>query len=174
MGYYQDFSLDFVKENKGQLIAAGCKRKFIVQRLCENPEYRLNRSNLSDYDYLWLVSVTKRSISDTTAKEILWTTIKDICQSPIPPFIVNYVGRTDFEKLDKVLYHLEILGKTEITESFMAWYSEVKNKIDVRNIQILHNILHDAIEMDDRNDPYNMLIDLLKQNLPSLCFSWNL
>ena len=107
----KNYPLDFVKKHKEKLIAAGCKRKFIVQRLCENPDYRLRRSNLSDYDYLWLVSVTKRSISNTKAKEILWATVKDICQSPIPRYIVYHVGRTILKTWTKFCIIWERWGK---------------------------------------------------------------
>ena len=37
----------------------------------------------------------------------------------------------------------------------MDWYSSVKNKINIQNIQMLHNMLHDEIEIDDENNPYN-------------------
>lgn len=108
----KNYPLDFVKKHKEKLIAAGSKRKFIVQRLCENPDYRLSHSNLSDYDYLWLVSVTKRSISDTKAKkEILWATVKDICQSPIPRYIVYHVGSTILKTWTKFCIIWERWGK---------------------------------------------------------------
>ena len=158
------FPLSYVLKHKEDL-AVGRNRPFVVRRLCEDKSFAIDREKLSPYEYIWVLSTTGRDITTERAWSILIEATKDVCQAKDADDYGQ--GDTFSIKINKILYHLDKMGKSCITDSYRNWYQSAIESITDSQIWDWYRIAK-KLRIDGIEHPYDILADKISLHLPKL------
>lgn len=111
---------------------------FISLRLAQDKDYVIDRTKLSNNDYLALLCHTERGISDEDARDTLFGIIHDCClESPFMTRVErvggglrrNVISPANYRKVRLAVYYLQKLDKYDVVEQFQQWDESVKKAI---------------------------------------------
>ena len=158
------FPAEYVLEHKDEL-SIGKNRPFVIRRLCEEKDYDFDAEELSPYEYIWILSTSGRTISADKAWLILVEATKEVCKEKSADDFAQ--GETFSAKLNKILFHLDKMGRSLTTAIYREWY---KSAIDGFTDSQLWDWYRIASQMNlDRiNHPYDILVEKIVENLPKL------
>ena len=113
---------------------------FICLRLAKDKDYVIDRTKLTDRDYLAVLWHTGRTISDDEALDTLFSIIHDCCLADtfMPRLERVGEGRYDnvitpanFREVNLAIYYLLKLEKDNIVQQFEQWNEQVEDAINV-------------------------------------------
>ncbi len=158
------FPISYILDHKEEL-SIGRNRPFVIRRLCEEKNYVIDQGALDPYEYLWVISSTGRRISTDEAWKLLVKVTKEICEMKST---IDYVdGETFSEKLNKMLYHLDKMGMSMISDRYRNWYQKSLNGITDRQLWDWYRISI-YLHLEGINHPYDFLVEKLARNLDEL------
>ena len=118
---------------------------FICKRLAIDENVIVDRTRLSNIDYLALLYHTGRTLDLIEARDLLYTIVHDICLEPIRSiYLDKYAFRhnilnepskgeivcpNQFQVVSMALYYLKKLNLDEIVDEFNIWNQTVKRMI---------------------------------------------
>lgn len=111
---------------------------FICLRMAKDKNYVIDRTKLSDRDYLAVLWHTGRTISDDEARDTLFCIIHDCCLADsFMPRLENVgEGRYDkvitpanYREVNLAIYYLLKLDKDHIVQQFEQWNEQVEDAI---------------------------------------------
>ena len=128
------FPLSFVKEHREEL-SIGSNRPFVERRLCEDETYEIDESKLTPYECAWVYSVTGRKMSDEKAIQLLVDNVRRACETKT---IIRYNSIENFSiDMYKIIYHLEKMGKYDVTYRFRSWFEPIIDNVSNYMLQYL-------------------------------------
>lgn len=118
---------------------------FICKRFAADEDFIVDKTRLSNLDYLSLFYHTKRTINPNEAHDLLYHIVHDLCLGPINNIILDkYAFRynmfnipakgdivcpNQFREVSIALYYLKMLNCDDIVEEFNIWNQKVKRMI---------------------------------------------
>ena len=111
---------------------------FLCLRLAEDKEFIIDKSKLSQTDYLSVIYHTGRNIEENEAEQILYEVVHDTCLDCEPWFAINkykdvrkgeIMGPSLFQNVAHILYYLQKMDHTNVTNAFDAWNERVQMAI---------------------------------------------
>ena len=111
---------------------------FICLRLAMDKDYVIDRTKLSNRDYLAVLWHTGRTISDEEASDTLFGIIRDCCfADTIMPRLervgegryANVITPANYREVNLAIYYLQKLEKDSIVQQFEQWNEQVENTI---------------------------------------------
>ena len=157
---------DYVLEQKEKL-SIGKNRPFVIRRLCEEKDYDIDAEELNPYEYIWILSTSGRTISADKAWHILVEATKEVCKEK--SYDDYDQGETFSAKLNKILYHLDKMGRSLTTTIYREWYQSAVEGFTDSQLWNWYRIAS-QLKLDDINHPYDILVEMLIRNLPQLEF----
>mgnify|MGYP006988887324 FL=1 len=112
---------------------------FICLRLAKDKDYVIDRTKLTDRDYLAVLWHTGRTISDDEARDTLFSIIHDCCLADtfMPRLERVGDGRYDkvitpanFREVNLAIYYLQKLEKDNVVQQFEQWNEQVEDAIN--------------------------------------------
>ena len=131
------FPLEYIKEHIGEF-ADERDYYFICLRLAKDKDYVIDRTKLSDRDYLAVLWHTGRTISDAEARDTLFSIIHDCCFADTFMPRLEGVGESRYNKVitpanyrevNLAIYYLLKLEKDNIVQQFEQWNEQVEDTI---------------------------------------------
>lgn len=128
------FPLEYIKEHIGEFTDER-DYYFICQRLAKDKDYVIDRTKLSDRDYLAVLWHTGRIISDNEARDTLFSIIHDCCLADTFMPRLERVGDVRYDKVitpanyrevNLAIYYLLKLEKDNIVQEFEQWNEQVE------------------------------------------------
>ena len=132
------FPLEYIKEHIGEFTDER-DYYFICLRLAKDKDYVIDRTKLTDRDYLAVLWHTGRIISDDEARDTLFNIIHDCCLADtfIPRLERVGDGRYDkvitpanYREVNLAIYYLLKLEKDNIVQQFELWNEQVQDAIN--------------------------------------------
>ena len=132
------FPLEYIKEHIGEFTDER-DYYFICLRLAKDKDYVIDRTKLSDRDYLAVLWHTGRTISDDEARDALFSIIHDCCFADTFMPRLERVGEGRYDKVitpanyrevNLAIYYLLKLEKDNIVQLFEQWNELVENAIN--------------------------------------------
>ena len=158
------FPADYVLEHKEEL-SIGKNRPFVIRRLCEEKDFNVDVEELSPYEYIWILSTSGRTIPAKKALRILVEATKEVCKEKS---VGDYEqGETFSAKLNKILYHLDKMGRSLTTAIYREWYKSAIDGFTDSQLWDWYRIAS-QLNLDSINHPYDILVEKLVKNLPKL------
>ena len=111
---------------------------FICLRLALDKNYVIDRTKLSNRDYLAVLWHTARTISDEEASDTLFGIIRDCCfADTIMPRLervgegryANVITPANYREVNLAIYYLQKLEKNSIVQQFEQWNEQVEDAI---------------------------------------------
>ena len=111
---------------------------FICLRLAMDKDYVIDRTKLSNRDYLAVLWHTGRTISDEEASDTLFGIIRDCCfADTIMPRLervgegryANVITPANYREVNLAIYYLQKLEKDSIVQQFEQWNEQVEDAI---------------------------------------------
>ena len=112
---------------------------FICLRLAKDKDYTIDRTKLTDKDYLAVLWHTGRTISDDEARDTLFRIIHDCCLADTFMSRLERVGEGRYDKVitpanyrevNLAIYYLLKLEKDNIVQQFEQWNEQVEDAIN--------------------------------------------
>ena len=131
------FPLEYIKEHIGEFTDER-DYYFICLRLAKDKDYVIDRTKLSDRDYLAVLWHTGRTISDAEARDTLFSIIHDCCFADTFMPRLEGVGESQYNKVitpanyrevNLAIYYLLKLEKDNIVQQFEQWNEQVEDTI---------------------------------------------
>ena len=132
------FPLEYIKEHIGEFTDER-DYYFICLRLAKDKDYVIDRTKLSDRDYLSVLWHTGRNISDIEARDTLFSIIHDCCFADTFMPRLERVGEGRYDKVitpanyrevNLAIYYLLKLEKDNIVQQFEHWNELVEDAIN--------------------------------------------
>ena len=132
------FPLEYIKEHIEEFTDER-DYYFICLRLAKDKDYVIDRTKLSDRDYLAVLWHTGRTISDAEARETLFSIIHDCCFADTFMPRLERVGEGRYDKVitpanyrevNLAIYYLLKLEKDNIVQQFEHWNELVEDAIN--------------------------------------------
>ena len=132
------FPLEYIKEHIEEFTDER-DYYFICLRLAKDKDYTIDRTKLSDRDYLAVLWHTGRTISDDEARDTLFSIIHDCCLADTFMPRIERVGESRYDKVitpanyrevNLAIYYLLKLEKDNIVQQFKHWNEQVKDAIN--------------------------------------------
>ena len=132
------FPLEYIKEHIGEFTDER-DYYFICLRLAKDKDYTLDRTKLTDKDYLAVLWHTGRTISDNDARDTLFSIIHDCCLADTFMPRLERVGEGRYDKVitpanyrevNLAIYYLLKLEKDNIVQQFEQWNEQVEDTIN--------------------------------------------
>ena len=158
------FPAHYVLEHKEEL-SIGKNRPFVIRRLCEEKDFNVDAEELSPYEYIWILSTSGRTISADKAWHILVEATKEVCKEKSADDYAQ--GETFSAKLNKILYHLDKMGRSLTTAIYREWYKSAIDGLTVSQLWDWYRIAS-QMNLDRINHPYDILVEKIVENLPKL------
>lgn len=133
------FPKEYIESHIDEL-STGRNYYFICLRLAHNPNFKIDRQQLSAVDYLSVLSLCNRPISTQEGCDILYEITREMCSENELINIPNstqYVERgevlrpTHFHEISRALYILQVKGADEAVEKYYEWCEEITNRIEL-------------------------------------------
>ena len=131
------FPLEYIKEHIGEFTDER-DYYFICLRLAKDKDYVIDRTKLSDRDYLAVLWHTGRTISNAEARDTLFSIIHDCCFADTFMPRLEGVGESQYNKVitpanyrevNLAIYYLLKLEKDNIVQQFEQWNEQVEDTI---------------------------------------------
>ena len=131
------FPLEYIKEHIGEFTDER-DYYFICLRLAKDKDYTIDRTKLTDRDYLAILWHTDRTISDDEARDTLFSIIHDCCLADTFMPRLERVGEGRYDKVitpanyrevNLAIYYLLKLEKDNIVQQFELWNEQVEDAI---------------------------------------------
>lgn len=132
------FPLEYIKEHICEFTDER-DYYFICLRLAKNKDYVIDRTKLTDRDYLAVLWHTSRTISDDEARDTLFSIIRDCCLADTFMPRLERVGEGRYDKVitpanyrevNLAIYYLLKLEKDNIVQRFEQWNEQVEEAIN--------------------------------------------
>ena len=132
------FPLEYIKENISEFTDER-DYYFICLRLAKDKDYTIDRTKLTDKDYLAVLWHTGRTISDDEARDTLFSIIHNCCLADtfMPRLERVGEGRHDkvitpanYREVNLAIYYLLKLEKDGIVQQFEQWNEQVEDTIN--------------------------------------------
>ena len=132
------FPLEYIKEHIEEFTDER-DYYFICLRLAKDKDYVIDRTKLSDRDYLAVLWHTGRTISDAEARDTLFSIIHDCCFADTFMPRLERVGEGRYDKVitpanyrevNLAIYYLLKLEKDNIVQQFEQWNELVEDAIN--------------------------------------------
>ena len=132
------FPLEYIKEHISEF-ADERDYYFICLRLAKDNDYVIDRTKLTDRDYLAVLWHTGRIISDDEASDTLFSIIHDCCLADTFMPRLERVGEGRYDKVitpanyrevNLAIYYLLKLEKDNIVQQFEQWNDQVEEAIN--------------------------------------------
>ena len=132
------FPLEYIKEHISEF-ADERDYYFICLRLAKDNDYVIDRTKLTDRDYLAVLWHTGRIISDDEASDTLFSIIHDCCLADTFMPRLERVGEGRYDKVitpanyreeNLAIYYLLKLEKHNIVQQFEQWNEQVEDTIN--------------------------------------------
>ena len=132
------FPLEYIKEHIEEFTDER-DYYFICLRLAKDKDYVIDRTKLSDRDYLAMLWHTGRTISDAEARDTLFSIIHDCCFADTFMPRLERVGEGRYDKVitpanyrevNLAIYYLLKLEKDNIVQQFEQWNELVEDAIN--------------------------------------------
>ena len=132
------FPLEYIKEHISEF-ADERDYYFICLRLAKDNDYVIDRTKLTDRDYLAVLWHTGRIISDDEASDTLFSIIHDCCLADTFMPRLERVGEGRYDKVitpanyrevNLAIYYLLKLEKDKIVQQFEQWNELVEDAIN--------------------------------------------
>ena len=132
------FPLEYIKEHIEEFTDER-DYYFICLRLAKDKDYVIDRTKLSDRDYLAVLWHTGRTISDAEARDTLFSIIHDCCFADTFMPRLERVGEGRYDKVitpanyrevNLAIYYLLKLEKDNIVQQFEHWNELVEDAIN--------------------------------------------
>ena len=144
------FPLEYIKEHIEEFTDER-DYYFICLRLAKDKDYTIDRTKLSDKDYLAVLWHSGRTISDVEARDTLFSIIHDNCFTDTFMPRLERVGEGRYDKVitpanyrevNLAIYYLLKLEKDNIVQQFEQWN------------ELVEDAINDSLEFKsiDRND----------------------
>lgn len=131
------FPLEYIKEHIGEFTDER-DYYFICLRLAKDKDFVIDRTKLSDRDYLAVLWHTGRTISNDDARDTLFSIIHDCCLADTFMPRLERVGEGRYDKVitpanyrevNLAIYYLLKLEKDNIVQQFEHWNEQVEDAI---------------------------------------------
>lgn len=131
------FPLEYIKEHIGEFTDER-DYYFICLRLAKAKDFVIDRTKLSNRDYLAVLWHTGRTISDDEARDTLFSIIHDCCFADTFMPRLERVGESRYNKVitlanyrevNLAIYYLLKLEKDNIVQQFEQWNEQVEDTI---------------------------------------------
>lgn len=131
------FPEEYLSQNIDQF-TNGRDYYFICLRLAKDNNFAIDRSRLSDTDYLAVLCHTGRTIDADEAEDILYKIVHDVCIDSSTYIALNeYVDTSRgsiitpfwFEIVNTTLYYIKLLKHLEVFDRFQEWNKAVQEAI---------------------------------------------
>ena len=131
------FPLEYIKEHIGEFTDER-DYYFICLRLAKDKDFVIDRTKLSDRDYLAVLWHTGRTISNDDARDTLFSIIYDCCLADTFMPRLEHVGENRYNKVitpanyrevNLAIYYLLKLEKDNIVQQFEQWNEQVEDAI---------------------------------------------
>ena len=132
------FPLEYIKEHIGEFTDER-DYYFICLRLAKDKDYVIDRTKLSDRDYLAVLCHTGHTISDDEARDTLFSIIHNCCLADTYMPRLERVGEGRYDKVitpanyrevNLAIYYLLKLEKDNIVQQFEHWNELVEDAIN--------------------------------------------
>ena len=107
---------------------------FVCLRLAKNMAFEIDKSKLSNTDYLAVLYHTGRSIEEVEAESLLYENVHSICLDCDPYFALDkyasvskgtIISPISFKEVSLALYYIKKLGLLSLTSKFEQWNKTV-------------------------------------------------
>ncbi|MBQ6768116.1 MAG: hypothetical protein IJP46_05520 [Prevotella sp.] len=132
------FPLEYIKEHIGEFTDER-DYYFICLRLAKDKDYAIDRTKLTDKDYLAVLWHTGRTVSDDEARDTLFSIIHDCCLADTFMPRLEHVGEgrhdkvitpANYREVNLAIYYLLKLEKDNIVQQFEQWNEQVEDAIN--------------------------------------------
>ena len=132
------FPLEYIKEQISEFTDER-DYYFICLRLAKDKDYTIDRTKLTDKDYLAVLWHTGRTISDDEARDTLFSIIHDCCLADTFMPRLERVGEGRYDKVitpanyrevNLAIYYLLKLEKDNMVQQFEQWNEQVEDAIN--------------------------------------------
>lgn len=131
------FPLDYITEHVDEFTDER-DYYFICLRLAKDQDFRIDRTRLSNNDYLALLYHTEREIADDDARDTLFGIVHDCCLKDTFMTRLEHLGEgryrdvitpANFREVSLAIYYLLKLEKNDIVEQFQQWNRSVEETV---------------------------------------------
>ena len=145
------FPIEYIKANVNTF-NEGRDYYFICRRLADNPDFVIDKTRLSNTDYLMALSHAGRQIADDEAIDILFSIVKDICFNRYASLELSRSSillRNDilvvsnFNSVSIALYYLKNMEKDAVVYAFRIYEKAVKTL--VRNSEEFNKLINEPL-----------------------------
>ena len=132
------FPLEYIKEHIEEFTDER-DYYFICLRLAKDKDYTIDRTKLTDRDYLAVLWHTGRTLSDDEARDTLFSIIHDCCLADTFMPRLERVGEgryykvitpANYREVNLAIYYLLKLEKDNIVQQFEQWNEQVEDAIN--------------------------------------------
>ena len=111
---------------------------FVCLRLAKNKLFEIDKSKLSNTDYLAVLFHTGRSIDEIEAENILYENVRSICLNCDPYFALDkyasvskgsIISPVSFKDVNLALYYIKNLGLSSLASRFEQWNKTVMEAV---------------------------------------------
>lgn len=155
------FPISFVQEHQDEL-SKGRNKPFVVRRLCDEESYLPDKEELDPYEYIWALSTSGRTISDDDAWDLLVSATREVCDAKSTRDFE--IGMTFSAKINRILYHLEKMGLSHVTDKYLKWYEETLGGTAHDQLGYWYR-LSKHLAPDEENHPYIFLVEKISPHL---------
>ena len=138
---------------------------FVCLRLAKDKAFEIDRSKLSNTDYLAVLYHTGRSIEEKEAGSLLYENVHSICLDCDPYFALDkyasvskgtIISPISFKKVSLALYYIKKLGLSSLASEFEQWNKKVMESefespefkaipiYDIDEVAYIHQMIHIA------------------------------
>ena len=131
------FPVEYIVEHMGEFTDER-DYYFICLRLAQDKSYVIDRSRLSNTDYLAVLYHTERMISDKEAFNTLFGVVRDCCLQDADVMRLEHLGEgkhrdvispTNFREVNLAFYYVVKLQQFEVAAMFRDWNESVEEEI---------------------------------------------
>ena len=111
---------------------------FVCLRLAKNKLFEIDKSKLSNTDYLAVLYHTGRSVGEKEAENILYGNVRSICLDCDPYFALDkyanaskgtIISPISFKEVSLALYYIKKLGLSSLASKFEQWNKTVMEAV---------------------------------------------
>ena len=138
---------------------------FVCLRLAKDKAFEIDRSKLSNTDYLAVLYHTGRSIEEKDAGSLLYENVHNICLDCDPYFALDkyasvskgtIISPISFKEVSLALYYIKKLGLSSLASEFEQWNKKVMESefespefkaipiYDIDEVAYIHQMIHIA------------------------------
>jgi hypothetical protein len=138
---------------------------FVCLRLAKNMAFEIDKSKLSNTDYLAVLYHTGRSIEEVEAESLLYENVHTICLDCDPYFALDkyasvskgtIISPISFKEVSLALYYIKKLGLSSLASEFEQWNKKVMESefespefeaipiYDIDEVAYIHQMIHIA------------------------------